>query len=278
MAYNTHQGALALTITGASNETPIRVTITHADLPVIWFADKSHILENGDQVVIADVDGNTAANGKWVIQRAAGPDPFQTESFYLIGSAGNGAFVNTGEPIVLRQVPKNRQNLTTRRAAKHWWNSGGGSSGAESWRTAVDGRFVNKSASITSVSQCVGFDIDAPQGAQVSLVSFMFAPRSGHSAAPSVLPYVAFNRINLDTGAIDEIVTEGLGSVTPGGSAASYEVLHTIDAAPPAPEVLDLSRYRYTATLVSERGTNALDGMTVFSGSYTFDSWFTEQR
>lgn len=65
-------------VTGASNATPI--VITHA----------AHGKANGDAVFISGVLGNTAANGAWVIANVT------TNTYELIGSAGNGAYTSGG--------------------------------------------------------------------------------------------------------------------------------------------------------------------------------------
>lgn len=66
-------------ITGATNATPIVITIA------------SHGLDNGDQVVITGVLGNTAANGTlWTIANGT------TNTFELVGSVGNAAYTSGG--------------------------------------------------------------------------------------------------------------------------------------------------------------------------------------
>ncbi len=65
-------------ITGATNATPIVITIA------------SHNLTDGDQVTIAGVLGNTAANGTWVIASVT------TNTFGLVTSVGNGAYTSGG--------------------------------------------------------------------------------------------------------------------------------------------------------------------------------------
>lgn len=66
-------------ITGATNATPIVITIA------------SHGLDNGDQVVITGVLGNTAANGSsWTIT------VLSTDTFSLTGSVGTIAYTSGG--------------------------------------------------------------------------------------------------------------------------------------------------------------------------------------
>ena len=68
-----------LTITGASNETPITITTS-----------EPHGLANNQLVTIADVEGNTAANGQWqVILKTS-------SNFWLRDSVGNGAYTTGG--------------------------------------------------------------------------------------------------------------------------------------------------------------------------------------
>jgi len=65
-------------ITGASNATPIVITIV------------GHGLVTGDQVTVADVLGNTAANGSWTIIKLT------ADTFSLTGSVGTGAYTSGG--------------------------------------------------------------------------------------------------------------------------------------------------------------------------------------
>ena len=67
------------TISGASNTSPIVIT-----------SPSTSQLQNGQQVTIASVLGNTAANGTWTI---AG---LTSTTFQLVGSAGNGAYTSGG--------------------------------------------------------------------------------------------------------------------------------------------------------------------------------------
>jgi hypothetical protein len=69
---------VSLTITAASNATPIVVT------------SAAHGLSTGDPVTVASVGGNTAANGDFVVTR------IDANSFSLDGSVGNGAYTSGG--------------------------------------------------------------------------------------------------------------------------------------------------------------------------------------
>ncbi len=75
---------LSGTVTGASG-TPITITIKATGAVPATAA-----LQNGDQVTIANVAGDTAANGTWTISNLTGTN------FQLSGSASNGSFVNDG--------------------------------------------------------------------------------------------------------------------------------------------------------------------------------------
>lgn len=66
-------------VLNASNSTPIYITTAGTST-----------LSTGDQVVIADVTGNTAANGTWFITA------FATNTFILDDSSGNGVFSGGG--------------------------------------------------------------------------------------------------------------------------------------------------------------------------------------
>lgn len=61
-------------ITGATNATPIVITAV------------AHGLSNGDEVYVASVGGNTAANGKWIVANKA------ADTFELTGSVGNAGY------------------------------------------------------------------------------------------------------------------------------------------------------------------------------------------
>lgn len=65
-------------ITGATNASPIVITIVE------------HGLANGDQVEIADVLGNTAANGTWSIANKT------ADTFELVDSTGSGTYTSGG--------------------------------------------------------------------------------------------------------------------------------------------------------------------------------------
>ncbi len=78
------QAAESLTITGASNASPIVITISN------------HGYATGEQVTIADVLGNTAANGDWTIT------VLTSSTFSLNGSTGNGAYTSGGTCVVRR--------------------------------------------------------------------------------------------------------------------------------------------------------------------------------
>ena len=66
------------TITDATNATPIVITLA------------SHGLANDNHVLVADVLGNTAANGVWRVANVA------ANTFELVGSTGNGAYTSGG--------------------------------------------------------------------------------------------------------------------------------------------------------------------------------------
>lgn len=70
--------ALNGSITGASNASPISIT------------SNDHGLVSGNVVTIANVLGNTAANGTWQITRTG------ANTFTLNGSTGNGAYTSGG--------------------------------------------------------------------------------------------------------------------------------------------------------------------------------------
>lgn len=76
----------AQTITGATNASPIQITIAN------------HGLGTGETVVVASVGGNTAANGTWVITVTG------NNTFTLNGSTGNGAYTSGGTAVVAARL------------------------------------------------------------------------------------------------------------------------------------------------------------------------------
>jgi len=76
----------AQTITGATNASPIQITIAN------------HGLGTGETVVVASVGGNTAANGTWVITVTG------VNTFTLNGSTGNGAYTSGGTATVAARL------------------------------------------------------------------------------------------------------------------------------------------------------------------------------
>jgi hypothetical protein len=78
------QAAESKLITGATNAAPIVLTIA------------SHGYVTGDQVLVAGVLGNTAANGDWTIT------VLTANTFSLNGSTGNGAYTSGGTAVVRR--------------------------------------------------------------------------------------------------------------------------------------------------------------------------------
>ncbi len=86
----------ALTITGATNATPIEITAT------------AHGLSTGHTVYIVGVLGNTAANGTWRITNTG------ANTFTLTSSVGNGAYTSGGTAQRLLPVgPSTRRHPTS---------------------------------------------------------------------------------------------------------------------------------------------------------------------
>ena len=79
--------ARTLTITGATNATPIVITAV------------GHGLVTGMTVTITGVGGNTAANGTWLVTVVT------TDTFSLDTSVGNGAYTTGGEAVVTPAMP-----------------------------------------------------------------------------------------------------------------------------------------------------------------------------
>lgn len=67
-----------LNITGATNATPIVVTLP-----------SGHGLKNGDRIAVAGITGNTGANGEWALGAVG------ATTATLLGSVGNGTYGGT---------------------------------------------------------------------------------------------------------------------------------------------------------------------------------------
>ncbi len=81
--------SLTRTVTAASNATPIVVTTS---VP--------HGFASADDVVVAAVGGNTAANGTWAIV------VLSATTFSLVGSAGSGAYTSGGTAENISLMPR----------------------------------------------------------------------------------------------------------------------------------------------------------------------------
>lgn len=77
-----------LTVTGATNATPIEVTVS-----------APHGLLTGDRVSIVNVQGNLATNGAWTITVTS------STKFTLNGSVGSGAWTSGGGVLYLGMMP-----------------------------------------------------------------------------------------------------------------------------------------------------------------------------
>lgn len=82
-----------MTITGATNATPIVITAT------------AHGRSTGDKVFIDSVEGNTAVNGSWTITKIT------DNTFSLDGSVGNGSYTSGGTAYLL---PKANEDLVNK--------------------------------------------------------------------------------------------------------------------------------------------------------------------
>lgn len=91
------QGITNRTVSGATNASPIVITTT-----------ASHGYVSGENVTIASVGGNTAANGAWVITKVS------ATQFSLDGSTGNGAYTSGGTVTPSPNTPVVITDETTR--------------------------------------------------------------------------------------------------------------------------------------------------------------------
>lgn len=76
--------AAGITISAATNATPIVVTLA-----------AGHGLKNGDRIAIANITGNTNANGEWTLASVG------ATTATLVGSSGNGVFGGTAKVAVI---------------------------------------------------------------------------------------------------------------------------------------------------------------------------------
>ncbi len=250
----------SLAITGATNATPIVIT------------SSGHSLVDGQQVTIASVGGNTAANGTWVVDVLSG------STFSLVGSAGNGSYTAATGTVAPTAEVKFIAARTITRACPSTWNDGGGAlpgSYTATWYTDNQGRFKNTHTSPTSVPQFIGFNIDLPQGAVLTSATVCFTPKGGHGAVPITVPQVNVYKIDLRTGTPSSALATADDPNT--GSTGAYQVFTALTATLGTPEIVDNSRFRYHVVLTTETGTNADDGTTVQGAYCAFSTQFLDQ-
>src|SRR3990172_13323102 len=81
---------------------PVAKTITSttgdAVSPIV-VTSTAHGFTNGQEVNVVDVLGNTAANGTWVVANVA------ANTFELVGSTGNGAYISGGTATLVYDQP-----------------------------------------------------------------------------------------------------------------------------------------------------------------------------
>lgn len=82
--------AALLTVTGATNATPIVITL-----------NANNGLKDADRLALAGITGNTNANGEWTLKMLS------ATTAQLMGSAGNGAFGGTARVAVINDVTPN---------------------------------------------------------------------------------------------------------------------------------------------------------------------------
>lgn len=87
MQLNNAGGEASKSVSGATNATPIVITTSAA-----------HGYASGDEVVIAGVGGNTAANGRWKITVTSSTQ-FSLQTFAGDNVAGNGAYTSGGTSV-----------------------------------------------------------------------------------------------------------------------------------------------------------------------------------
>lgn len=245
-------------ITGATNATPIVLTVA------------AHGLVAGQQVAVASVGGNTAANGTWVA------NVLSSSTFGLVGSVGNGAYTaatgNIKETVGLKfTAPR-----TVTRILTNLWNDGNQFTGS-GWGAQVPGVFLSFIADATSAAQKFGYEIDVPHGASISSATIYMRPPGGHGGfpgmKPATFPQVDVYRYVPATGVTTTLATQ----VDPNNTVVAYESYTAITATLGTPEIADRSMGRYFVILSTETGANALSGTSIFGGSVTYATSFLEQ-
>lgn len=107
-----------LTITGATNATPIVITL-----------GANHGLKNGDRIAVSGITGNTNANGEWSLSSVG------ATTATLVGSVGNGVFGGTVRVAsVFDTTPFGKQHSGT----LHLWGNGLATLLLEAFETYAD--------------------------------------------------------------------------------------------------------------------------------------------
>lgn len=245
----------ALTITNATNATPIVVTTSAA-----------HGFSDGDQVIVASVGGNTAANGGGIPQLI---DVLTSTTFALVGSVGNGAYTSGGTATHRNQVVYSASRAIVRNLSCFWFANGSGITNAGWYATPSVGSFTCFDPAFNA--QFFGAEIDAgsvPQGSILTAAVVYLQPNGGHAAfpggAPATFPSVKIYRFVLATAVTTAIATQ---ADTNTGSAGAYEAYHTITATIGSSEIVDHIRNRYYVVLSTETGANAIDGTRAFGAA-----------
>lgn len=252
-------GTPLFNVTGATNATPIVVTVVN------------HGLVDGQQAVIASVGGNTAANGTRVV------NVLSASTFSLVGSAGNGAYTAaTGTMRATVEIGFSAPRTVTR-VLTNLWNDGNTWSDS-AWSCDDGGVFSAVNGTPTTHVQHFGYELDVPHGANLVSATIYREPNTSHAAfpggAPGTFPMVRLRRFTLSSGATDTIASQTDPNTS---TKTAYETYAGITATVGGDEFVDRSLYRYMVILSTESGANALDGTRVFAGTVTFATSFLEQ-
>ncbi len=263
---------LSASVTAATAANPIVITTSPA-LP----------LNVGDQVTVAGVGGNTAANGTWAIAAISGT------SITLKGSTGVSAYTSGGTVTWSSQLALGGTRSATRVLSSTFRDID------TNWILTIqnfagDGRWVDANPNITTAPCLFGWMItadDAPHGSILTAATVDMQPATGHVGTTLTLPTLRLMKRSVNWGAL------GGGSAGVGGASAGLNIglgtyptpanftayeLETNFGPTGLSDVVDRSRYVYMVVLSTEHGAQGVVGASVFGCSVTTTTFAPIQR